>query len=62
VTPRIEFYRYNYYLKGHRREWRWRVRARNGKIIGASSEGYVRKRGAMANAQQLGRVLAQVQP
>lgn len=30
-------------------EWRWRVEADNGEIIGASTEGYVRKVDAMKN-------------
>jgi uncharacterized protein YegP (UPF0339 family) len=35
-THTAEFYR----SKG---QWRWRIRARNGKIIGAASEGYKRR-------------------
>lgn len=30
--------------------WRWRLRGRNGRIIAASSEGFVRERDAKANA------------
>ena len=40
----VEFYR------DSRGEWRWRRRAGNGKIVGASSEGYVERRAAEANA------------
>ena len=36
------------------REWRWRVRAKNGKIIGASSEGYKNRKDCVYNAQSLG--------
>jgi uncharacterized protein YegP (UPF0339 family) len=34
-------------------EWRWRVKASNGKIIGASSEGYVHRSGALNNLRSL---------
>lgn len=29
--------------------WRWKINAANGRIIGASTEGYTGKRGAVAN-------------
>ena len=32
-------------------EWRWRLRARNGKIIATSAEGYKRKRDARAGVR-----------
>lgn len=35
---RVEYYR------GAKKEWRWRVRARNGRIVSESSEGYRRFR------------------
>ena len=34
-------------------DWRWRVAADNGKIIGASTEGYRNKAAAVANFSQL---------
>lgn len=34
-------------------EWRWRLRAGNGKIIADSSEGYVRKSGAVNAAENV---------
>lgn len=34
-------------------EWRWRVVATNGEIIGASSEGFANKGGAHRNARLL---------
>ena len=34
--------------------WRWRLYARNGLIIGAASESYARRRGAMENAALMG--------
>lgn len=34
-------------------EWRWRMRARNGKIVADSGEGYRRKQGAVRAALQL---------
>jgi uncharacterized protein YegP (UPF0339 family) len=30
-------------------DWRWRIVSRNGRIIAASTEGYRRKRSAIAN-------------
>jgi len=35
------------------REWRWRVKAENGEIIGASTEGYVRREHADNNLRSL---------
>ena len=35
-------------------EWRWRVKATNGQIIGASSEGYSRHSDAVTNAKVFG--------
>lgn len=32
-------------------QWRWRVKASNGKIIAASSEGFLRKNTAVVNAE-----------
>lgn len=37
-----------------RREWRWRVKATNGKIIGAATESYVNKSDAIYNIKSLG--------
>lgn len=37
-----------------RREWRWRMRdGRNGKIIGASSEGYLKRAAAVRNVARV---------
>lgn len=49
--PKIEFY------KDQSDEWRWRVTAANGRIIGAASEGYTSKRGAEDNLHALFKVL-----
>lgn len=38
-------YSYEVYMDA-KKEWRWRVRSRNGRILFASSEGYKRKRTA----------------
>ncbi|MEM8647452.1 MAG: DUF1508 domain-containing protein [Pseudomonadota bacterium] len=38
-----------------RGEWRWRRRATNGEITGASSESYKEKRDCMANARRNGK-------
>ena len=34
--------------------WRWRCTASNGRIVGASSEGYVNKADCIANAKRFG--------
>lgn len=39
------------------RQWRWRVKAKNGKIIGASSEGFWNKEDCIYNAKILGEAL-----
>jgi len=36
------------------REWRWRRTARNGEIVGASTEGYVNRNDCEANAGRNG--------
>ncbi len=36
--------------KDSRHKWRWQLKADNGRIIGASTQGYVRKSAAKANA------------
>ena len=41
------------YYKDARREWRWRIKARNGCIVAASSEGYRRRANARANLRKL---------
>lgn len=45
---RWEFY------KDNRGEWRWRRTASNGRIVGASTEGYVNKADCVANAKRNG--------
>jgi len=35
-------------------EWRWRRTASNGKIVGASSQGYVNRVDCVANAEKHG--------
>lgn len=37
-----------------RGEWRWRRKARNGQIVGSSSEGYMNKSDCIANAERNG--------
>lgn len=46
VTHTVEFYKTLF-----RREWRWRIKANNGKIIAASSEGYKNKQDCIYNAK-----------
>lgn len=45
----VEFYR----DESEKKEWRWRVKAGNGQIIGASSEGYRREAYAENNLRSL---------
>jgi len=40
--------------KDSKNEWRWRKIAPNGKIVGASSEGYKNKADCIANAKRNG--------
>ena len=49
----VEIYK-KYYLLKLRSEWRWKVTADNGKIIGASTESYVNKSDCEYNIQSLG--------
>jgi uncharacterized protein YegP (UPF0339 family) len=44
---KFELYRDN------KKQWRWRVTAENGRIIGASSEGYSKRAKAEQNAEDL---------
>lgn len=45
-----------------RGEYRWRVRARNGRILGASSEGYKHRCDCVANIVTLGILLSSATP
>lgn len=40
-----------------RRKFRWRVTASNGEIVGASSQGFVRKKDCNRNGEKLARAL-----
>ena len=40
--------------KDRKDEWRWRRKARNGKIVGASSESYKNKSDCINNARRKG--------
>jgi uncharacterized protein YegP (UPF0339 family) len=42
------------FYKDNRGEWRWRRTASNGRIVGASTEGYVNKADCIANARRNG--------
>lgn len=55
MPARFELYR------GKRREWRWRLRALNGRIIADSGESYRRRAGA-EHGIELVRTLAPVVP
>ncbi len=45
-----EFYR------DHLRDWRWRRTATNGRIVGASTEGYINRSDCESNARRMGMV------
>ncbi len=55
AQPVIEFY------KDQRREWRWRFKAGNGKIIATSTEGYDKKLMAERNVDFLMQNIGTVQ-
>jgi uncharacterized protein YegP (UPF0339 family) len=48
MKDRWEFYR------DARKKWRWRRVATNGRIIAASTEGYVKRSGCVTNAKKSG--------
>ncbi|WP_108308397.1 YegP family protein [Metalysinibacillus jejuensis] len=50
---KIQKDRWDFY-KDNSREWRWRRTAANGKIVGASTQGYVNKSDCIANAKRNG--------
>lgn len=50
---KVELYR-TFRVKKLRYEWRWRVTADNGRIIGSSSESYVNKSDCEYNIKSLG--------
>jgi uncharacterized protein YegP (UPF0339 family) len=43
------------FYKDKANEWRWRRTAPNGKIVGASSEGYKNKTDCQKNARRMGK-------
>lgn len=42
------------FYQDSKKEWRWRRKASNGKIVGASTQGYVNKSDCISNAQRNG--------
>jgi uncharacterized protein YegP (UPF0339 family) len=48
MADKWEFY------KDNRGQWRWRRTAPNGKVVGASTEGYANKADCEANARRNG--------
>ena len=42
------------FYKDKKGEWRWRRTATNGRIVGASSEGYINRVDCVANAERNG--------
>lgn len=57
---KVELYK-KYYILKLRYEWRWRVTATNGRIIGASTESYANKADAEYNIKSLGLSLTNYQ-
>jgi len=45
-----------HFYRDARKEWRWTLKAPNGEVIGASTEGYKRKKDCVSNAERLGYV------
>ena len=50
------------FYKDKKGEHRWRVKSPNGKIVGASSEGFTRMRAAKRNLELMREALSQVTP
>lgn len=48
INDRFEFYLDN------RGKWRWRRHSSNGRIVGASSQGYVNRQSCVENAKRNG--------
>lgn len=48
-TYPVEFYR-KLSLRSFKKEWRWKIVATNGKIVGASTEGFINKADCEHNA------------
>lgn len=55
----VLFYK-KFSLRSLKYEWRWRITASNGRIIGASTEGYINKGDCIYNAQSVGISLIEV--
>jgi len=53
-THEVTFYR-KISFSSLRREWRWKIKAKNGNIIAASSEGYINKQDCIYNAKSTAR-------
>ncbi len=51
-TAKVEIYR------DSRREWRWRMKASNGRILADSGEGYRRKASALQGARRVRELIA----
>ena len=52
-------YPIKYYKSGILRKWRWTIKADNGNIIGASTQGYWNKLDCVDNATLVGQCLLQ---
>lgn len=59
ANPKYPAYEVEFY-KTFFGKWRWRVTADNGKITGASSQGYWNKKDCVYNARSLGASLVKV--
>ena len=60
IPSRYPIYKVEFYRAGFLKKWRWRVTADNGKITGASSQGYWNKEECEYNAKSLGASLVEI--
>ena len=51
MAKNIHIHEVTFYKTLFRREWRWRIKADNGRIIASSSEGYKNKQDCIYNAK-----------
>jgi len=55
---KITIYPVEFYQNFFTRQWRWRIKASNGEIVAASTEGFWRKQKCERNAEITGHALA----
>lgn len=55
-THKVTFYR-KLNFSSFKKEWRWKIKAKNGNVIATSSEGYINKQDCFYNAKSTARSL-----